>query len=767
MAILVVIESPGKIATISKYLGKNYIVKATVGIFRDLDPKTMSVDLENNFEPSYIITKPDVVRNLKSGMKGVDMVYLATDLDREGESMSASVLSVLKPKNYKRLLFNEITKSAITKAIENATTLDEDMVDAQKARRILDRIFGYLVSPIVRKQIGGNISAGRVQSVATKLVVEKEKEIETFIKKNPDSSFFKVGAILSGIKFGLFESTDTKPMKVEILKGKSTQIKLSSGKDPASNARKFLENCSESTFKVKSVSDKMSNRNPAPPFTTSTLQQEANRRFGMSVDSTMKLAQKLFDAGYITYMRTDSVTISADAHSMIKKVIEKTYGKEYYKKNIYQNKTENTQNAHEAIRPTDPDPNIKSEIEDDQQRKLYKLIWQRTIASQMMPAQINITTIQSTISAYIDAEDEPFYYFSSDIEKIIFDGFLKVYQEMTDEPESDGPTKFKGTIPKKGTKLKMEKIIANQEFLRPPVRYTEASLVKKLEHSGIGRPSTFVSTIKRILDRSYIKIGNVPGIKKDIQTLWIEPDKDTIQKSKSVVDIGKENKKLIPTDLGKKITEFLVENFEEFMAYDFTANMEKELDAISNGQKKWTNVIKKFYDKLKPVVNELSKKTANKTTKEAKLLGKHKKIEVRLHDGPYGSYISYDGENYKVESISADIDLESAIKIISTSQKSILAKFNIKYLKKTTKAVVRNGEYGPYVQIKPGKKVINTKIPKEYDVKKLDEADIEEIISNRKIWDSKKFDSKNKSRPPIKKTGSPKKKYGSKSNKKN
>ena len=349
MTILFIVESPGKIKKISQILGKNYIVKASVGHIRDLDPNKMSVDIDNYFEPIYIIMKHDVVKNLKNAMKNVDMVYLAADSDREGEQIAQSLYDVLKPKKYKRLRFNAITKTAITDAIKNADKIDKNLVDAQKARRVLDRLYGYLISPILQKQLGGKLSAGRVQSVAAKIVIDKENEIENFIDKNSDSSFFKVNGLFSGIKATLYESSNKKSYLLEKpFKGKIAQLSIvdDNEDEPNLNVIIFMKKCLKSEFMIHAVFDKIANKSPTPPFTTSTLQQEANRKFGMSVDLTMKIAQKLYEEGYITYMRTDSVEISQDGHKEIKKVIEKEYGEEYYQKNVYKNKSVSAQMAH-------------------------------------------------------------------------------------------------------------------------------------------------------------------------------------------------------------------------------------------------------------------------------------------------------------------------------------------------------------------------------------------------------------------------------------
>uniref|UniRef100_A0A6C0LTA9 DNA topoisomerase n=1 Tax=viral metagenome TaxID=1070528 RepID=A0A6C0LTA9_9ZZZZ len=796
MKILFIVESPGKINKIAEFLkglSDNYVIKASKGIFMDLDPKKMSIDFDHNYEPLYIYTKPDVVKDLKGAMKGIDIVYLATDRDREGAGIAQSIIDTLKPKKYKRLLFNEITKQAILHAIKNGGEIEHNLVNSQKARRVLDRLFGYMISPVLQKQIGGKLSAGRVQSVANRIIVDKENEINDFITKNSDSTFFKVNGKFSGIKAELMEATDKKAYLIkDKLKVKTASISLTEGEQPNKHIIIFMKKCLKSNFIVRSVDDKMAMRSPSPPFTTSTLQQEANRKFGMSIDVTMKVAQKLYEGGYITYMRTDSVEISEEGHNNIKKVIETEYGNKYYQKNIYKNKSETSQEAHEAIRPTHPDLLRIEEIDDAYQIKLYRLIWQRTIASQMKSAQIEVTTIQINISKFNDDKIEPYYLLQARLEKIFFQGFMKIYTESTDDPEEDEIMRnFSGKIPNVDDILKMENIIAIQEFLKPPPRYTEASLVKKLEAMGIGRPSTYVNTIKTIIDREYIKIGDIPGIKKNIYIYSIKSENDKhimkLFEEESEILIGKESKKIIPTKLGKIVNDFLIKNFPEMLDYKFTAKMEEELDDIAEGRKKWTKVIDTFYKKLKPIVENLavksnkllgtdkddheifttqtkygqavSKRVDNKfiyanippslnietiTLNEAiellknneesefpKNLGKYKDHDVILQKGQYGLYIVFNKQNYSFEQ-QKDIDLEQAIEIIKKKDESKISEFDIKSIK--AKALILNGPHGPYIQIIKGKIKTNHKIPTEYDPTKLTEEMIINIITNKKKY---------------------------------
>lgn len=817
--ILVVVESPKKISYISSFLGKNYIVKASCGIFRDLNPKEMSIDFDNNFEPIYITTKPEVATQLKSVAKQIDTLYIASDEDREGEAIGHSVYELVKPKNYKRLRFNAINKKAILEAIKNAGEINFDLVDAQKARRVIDRLYGYMISPLLQKKLGGSLSAGRVQSVAAKIVIDRENEIKKFIEQNSDSSYFKVSGIFDKLKASLYQSTVLIPAEAgtsqrsgrtdkaprensESLKGKSAHIQLVDDEsDPHANVIFFLRKALKSVFKIHSIEEKTAYRNPAPPFTTSTLQQEANRKFGMSLEATMRNAQALYEGGFITYMRTDSVEISPVGHKEIKKVIEETYGEEYYQRNNYKNKSSTSQEAHEAIRPVHPEhPELMSlddKIQDPNHIKLYKLIWQRTIASQMKPAKLNVTTIQITISKYLEEKIKPFYYFQTQIERIVFPGFTRVYVESEDDPEDDPNLNkdFSGKIPKVGDIVNMKEIIAKQEYLKPSPRYTQASLVKKLEELGIGRPSTYVNTIKTIIDREYIKVGDIAGISKNINIFSIKSEKNKhvmeIFEEESTIVLGKEKKKLIPTELGNTVNDFLVKYFSDFLDYDFTANMEGDLDKVAEGKKKWTNVVRIFYDKLNPIVEEVSKLTSvakqtervlgtdkdgneiiaykskngptlkkklgdkfvyasipknisleSITLKEAtkqfvypKILGEYGDKEIFLHKGEYGLYLKYDSQNISLPKEITDpksVNLEVAIKTIKDKKSKMLGEFTVAEGTKKNKAIVLNGPYGPYIQVIRRKKKSNYPVPKSIKTDDLTSEKVLEIISTKR-----------------------------------
>lgn len=773
MKVLIVVESPAKIAKFKSFLGKDYNVEASKGIFRDLSTKGMSIDFQNNFEPIYVVTKPDVVANLKNAFKGMDMLYIASDLDYEGDGIAQSIYDTLKPKQYKRLIFNSITKEAILNSIEKGGTINTNHVNAQKTRRVLDRLYGYLISPVLQKQMKGKLSAGRVQSVTARIVVEKENEINEFIEKDKDA-YFRINGIFSGIKAGLIQSE-----KHGTFKGSTAMIPL-----PNENATNFLKKCLKSTFTVHSVDSRISLRNPSPPFITSTLQQEANRKLGMPIDVTMKTAQKLYEAGHITYMRTDSVDISAEGHAGIKKTIIDMYGDEYYQKNVYQNKSSSSQEAHEAIRPVHPENQMPKEITDTYQQKLYRLIWQRTIASQMKPAKINVTTIQISISMCMESKDMPFYFFQTEVEEIVFPGFMKVYIESKDEEEETKQSLKK--IPKKNTVLIMEEINAKQEYQKPPSRYTQASLVKKLEELGIGRPSTYVNTINTIIEREYIRVGDIAGTKKDITNYKIISEKEKhvmkIFEENETIQFGQEKNKLIPTELGKKVTAFLMEYFTDMMDYGFTARMEAEMDDVAEGKKVWHVVVKKFYDQLNPVVEKVSKMKMDKpmriigkdkdgnemtitetkygpvvmktigdkkiyakikpplspskiTLEQAiklfeypKILGSYKGHDVLLYKGSYGLFLSYNKQRYSV-SDTEDIELKRAIEVIESKNANVLAEYTITENNKKIKVIALKGPYGNYIQVLRGAKKTNYTVPESFNPSSLSEDDIKKIMT--------------------------------------
>jgi DNA topoisomerase-1 len=565
---LVIVESPTKAKTIEGFLGKEYTVKASQGHVRDLNKNTLSVDIDNNFEPEYEIPddKKALVAELKKLSKAADTVWLASDEDREGESISWHLYEVLdlKKKDTKRIVFHEITKSAISNAIENPRDINMGLVNAQQARRVLDRLVGYELSPLLWKKVKPALSAGRVQSVAVRLIVEREEEIKNFVQ----SSAYRVTAQFTFTKDGQeYNLSAELPHRFENEK----------------ETRKFLESCINANYKVDSIEKKPAVRYPAPPFTTSTLQQEAARKLGFSVANTMRIAQQLYESGKITYMRTDSVNLSSLALGMAKKEITENYGAEYVKTRQYHTKSKGAQEAHEAIRPTYLDQHSIKGTSDE--RRLYELIWKRTIASQMADAQVERTNVNISVSTN---EKQ----FVATGEAILFDGFLKVYRESYDDVTSEEDAAILPPI-EVGIVLDMDKMEAQQRYTRPPFRYNEASLVKKMEELGIGRPSTYAPTISTIQKREYVSKGDVKGVSQEYQIITLKNNKISEKKGKET--IGSEKGKLMPTDIGVLVNKFLLQYFESIIDYNFTANVEKEFDQIEEGQREWNAMIRDFY----------------------------------------------------------------------------------------------------------------------------------------------------------------------------
>jgi DNA topoisomerase-1 len=563
---LVIVESPAKAKTIEKYLGKDYKVLSSYGHVRDLPKGNLSIDVERNFTPEYEIPsdKKKIVTELTKEAKSADVVWLASDEDREGEAIAWHLSEVLKldKTKTKRIVFNEITKTAILHAIENPRQLDENLINAQQARRVLDRLVGYEISPVLWKKIRPNLSAGRVQSVAVRLIVDRENEIRHF----ESTSSFRVTS--------LFDLPSKKTLDAELNK-RFTETK---------ETKTFLEDCKTAKFTVSDIETKPAKRTPAAPFTTSTLQQEASRKLGFSVAKTMLVAQQLYESGFITYMRTDSVHLSGLAINTAKAEIEKSYGAKYYKMRQYATKSKGAQEAHEAIRPTYID---NHKIEGDaSQQKLYDLIWKRTIASQMSDAEFEKTTVSIDISNRSEK-------FQAKGEVLMFDGFLKVYMESKDEEEDSD---VKGLLPPMKVKdmLSAQKISARQTFTQAPPRYTEASLVKKMEELGIGRPSTYAPTISTIQKREYVVKEDREGTERAYKTIELDA-KGTIKESDKTEVFGTEKAKMFPTDVGNLVTHFLVENFDSIVDFNFTAEVEKEFDEVADGEVKWTEMLRKFY----------------------------------------------------------------------------------------------------------------------------------------------------------------------------
>lgn len=591
---LVIVESPAKAKTIERFLGENYVVKSSFGHIRDLEKKDLGIDIEHNFQPKYEISpdKKAIVKELKQLAKEAKTVWLASDEDREGEAIAWHLFEVLglKKENTKRIVFHEITKDAILHAINNPRDIDKNLVDAQQARRVLDRLVGFEVSPVLWKKVKPSLSAGRVQSVAVKLIVEREREINHFVEQK----YYKVT--------GTFETKDASgnsiPLKAELSERFSTQEETVN----------FLEHCKKATFSVSDVETKPSSRKPAPPFTTSTLQQEASRKLGFSVSQTMAVAQKLYEQGHITYMRTDSVNLSQLAIGAAKAVICNTLGEKYSKPRNFATKTKGAQEAHEAIRPTYMDKETISGDKNEQQ--LYSLIRKRTLASQMAEAELEKTTITIAISGEK-------YTFEAVGEVIIFDGFLKVYMESFDDEKEDDEAALLPAI-HKGDQLQRSLIQALEQYTTHPPRYTEASLVKKMEALGIGRPSTYAPTITTIQNRGYILRESRDGAERQLDQIDLKGQDIKVKKINRM--FGAEKKKLFPSDIGMVVTDFLSNYFMNIMDYNFTANAEDALDHIAEGEVEWQSMIGTFYQPFHANVEKTLKESERNTG--ARELGK-------------------------------------------------------------------------------------------------------------------------------------------------
>jgi len=588
---LVIVESPAKAKTIEGFLGKGFTVKSSYGHVRDLAKKGVAIDIENNFEPNYDVLpdKKKIVSELKSLAKKSDMVWLATDEDREGEAISWHLSEVLglKPENTKRIVFHEITKTAIKKAIENPRTIDIDLVKAQQARRVLDRLVGFELSPVLWRKVKPSLSAGRVQSVTVRLIVEREREIRNY----KSEAFFRVSAN--------FKLDNGSPVKANISEKFKTE----------KEAHAFLEKCKDAKFTVESVVSKPAKKSPAPPFTTSSLQQEASRKLGFSVNQTMVVAQHLYEAGKITYMRTDSFNLSETAIDAAVDSITSKYGKEYSNPRKFATKSKGAQEAHEAIRPTYLD---KDKVSGDRnEERLYSLIWKRTIASQMADAQLEKTTVKIGVSL---ADKQ----FTAQGEVIKFDGFLKVYQISTDE-DTESPAES-GMLPamKEGDALSLESAQGVERFTMHPPRYSEASLVKKLEELGIGRPSTYAPTISTIQKRGYVEKKSTEGTERKYK--FIEVTTAGIDTATKTEITGKEKNKLFPTDIGEVVNDFLIEHFGNVLNFNFTADVEREFDQIAEGNTSWNKMIEDFYAPFHKKVEDTLENSERATGE--RLLGK-------------------------------------------------------------------------------------------------------------------------------------------------
>ena len=691
---LVIVESPAKAKTIEKFLGKDFKVESSFGHIADLPSKELGVDVEGDFDPKYKVSKDkkDVVKKLKDLAKKAEIVWLASDEDREGEAIAwhlAEALGLDKEKT-RRIVFHEITKSAINKAIENPRSIDYNLVDAQQARRVLDRIVGYELSPVLWRKVKGGLSAGRVQSVSVRLIVERERDIQNF---SPVASY-RIDAEFT-----------TKG-------GKSFRAKLPKNFNSEEEALAFLNNNKDASYEVSDLQKKPAKKSPAAPFTTSTLQQEASRKLGFSVSRTMSNAQRLYEAGLITYMRTDSVNLSDEARKGAEQEIITAYGSEYSNPKNYKGKSKGAQEAHEAIRPTNF-ANHSVNAERDQAR-LYELIWKRAIASQMSDAKLERTNLKVQVNASNKVSEQ----FVANGEIITFDGFLKVYLEGTDDEHAEQ----EGLLPvlMVGEELNNKYITATQRFTRPPSRFTEAALVKQLEELGIGRPSTYAPTISTIQNRNYIEKGANEGVERPYTQILLE--KGEIVEKKLSEKVGSDRGKLVPTDVGTIVTDFLVNHFENILDYNFTAKVEESFDDIAEGKEDWKVMMKDFYKGFHPQVEDVQENAERESGE--RILGVDPKtgrqVSVRL--GKFGPMVQVgtvdDEEKPKFASLSPDQQL-SSITFEEAMDLFQLPKALGHY--KDDEVEVNNGRFGPYVRF--GKKFVS--LPKGVDPLSVD---LEEAI---------------------------------------
>ena len=706
---LLIVESPAKAKTIEGILGKDFEVKSCFGHIRDLEKNDMGIDINNHFKPKYIVPadKERVVKELKSIAKKSDEVWLASDEDREGESISWHLAEVLglDPATTKRIVFHEITKPAIEKAVKNPRIINMNLVNAQQARRVVDRLVGFELSPVLWRKIGmsGGLSAGRVQSVAVKLIAEKEREINHFAA----TSSYKIEAALS--------ATDNS--------NRTVNFKADGGKyDVSEDAEKFLTSCIGASYTVKDIQVKPGKRTPAAPFTTSTLQQEASRKLGYGVTKTMLLAQKLYESGKITYMRTDSVSLGETAMDAIVAEIKSSYGDKYLQIRKYKNKNESAQEAHEAIRPTYMENHT---VNDPDLNRLYELIWKRTIASQMSDAElektiakINISTNQQELTA------------TGEVMK--FDGFLKVYLESSDEEEEENEKEGESRLPNLtlGQVLLFNQMTATERFTKHAARYTEASLVKKMEELGIGRPSTYAPTISTIIKRTYVEKKDKDGVKRNFRILKLKNDK--IEKLIEQENTGAEKSKLFPTDLGLVVTDFLNQHFTKVMDYSFTANIEKEFDEIAEGKMQWSKMVEDFYNPFHTGVTH-TLETAERAVGE-RILGVDetgKPIMARM--GRYGPMVQIGAQNDEEKPRFAKLKANQSIETITMEEALELFKLPLMLGEHDNLEISVNiGRFGPYV--KWGEQFIS--IPKGEDLASVDLLRAVEIIHAKQVEDA-------------------------------
>ncbi|MGY8920647.1 MAG: type I DNA topoisomerase [Flavobacteriales bacterium] len=701
---LVIVESPAKAKTIEKFLGKDFKVQSSFGHIADLPSKELGVDVDGDFTPKYIVSsdKKKLVADLKKEAKKAEMVWLASDEDREGEAIAWHLAEELdlKKENTKRIVFHEITKTAILKAIENPRQIDYNLVNAQQARRILDRLVGYELSPVLWRKVKGGLSAGRVQSVAVRLIVEREREIEAF---NPVASY-RIDA------------------EFVTAQGNSFKAKLPKNFQTQAAARAFLEKNIDASYSVADLIKKPAKKSPAAPFTTSTLQQEAARKLYFSVGKTMTIAQRLYEAGLITYMRTDSVNLSNDAQQDAAKEITKSFGEAYSHPRKYKGKSKGAQEAHEAIRPTQMS---RHSIEGDyDQTRLYDLIWKRTLASQMSDAQLERTNVKIAITSSQGVKEQ----FTANGEMIKFDGFLKVYLEGIDNDEQEQ----EGMLPKlvKADVLGANYITATERFTRPPYRFTEASLVKQLEELGIGRPSTYAPTISTIISRKYVEKGTIEGVERKYLQLTLA--KQALKDNTLVETIGSDKGKLVPTDIGMIVNDFLVEHFSAVLDFNFTAKVEQDFDDIAEGKEDWKHMLKEFYGKFHPTVEHV-KENAERESGE-RILGKDpesgRTVLVRLGKfGPMAQIGAPDDDEKKFASLRPDQQLH----LVTFDQVMDLFKLPKDLGTYEGEQVdVNNGRFGPYVRF--GKMFVS--LPKGIDPLDVDMSYAIELIEEKKKADA-------------------------------
>ncbi len=701
---LVIVESPAKAKTIEKFLGKDFKVASSFGHIADLPSKELGVDVAGDFSPKYRVSKDKkaLVNDLKSMASKAQMVWLASDEDREGEAIAWHLSESLElPQNKtKRIVFHEITKSAILKAIDNPRGIDYNLVNAQQARRVLDRLVGYELSPVLWKKVKGGLSAGRVQSVAVRLIVDREREIDSF---NPEASY-RVDAefLTSG--------------------GSKFKAKLAKNLESPQSAMAFLEANKQAQYVISELNKKPATKSPAPPFTTSTLQQEAARKLYFSVSRTMTVAQRLYESGLITYMRTDSVNLSQEAQKAAQVSITENYGAQYSKPRQFKGKSKGAQEAHEAIRPTDLG---RAQIEGDRdQMRLYELIWKRTIASQMSEAKLERTQVKIDIKANTPVEHS----FVASGEILTFDGFLKVYLEGTDFDEEEQ----EGMLPPltQGEALDCEQITATERFTRPPYRFTEASLVKQLEELGIGRPSTYAPTISTIIQRKYVEKGTVEGQPRSYQ--WMKLQNDQITEKSLSEQVGSDKGKLVPTDIGIIVTDFLVAHFPDIVDLNFTAKVEADFDDIAEGKEQWREMLKGFYGKFHLNVEQVNENAERESGE--RILGNDpntgKTVLVRLGKfGPIAQIGDADDPDKKFASLRPDqqlhlIDFEQALDLFKLPK--TLGNYEGQEVE------VANGRFGPYVRW--GKQFIS--LPAAMDPLDVDMAVAGELIQTKKQADA-------------------------------